>query len=165
MAGENSDPAPDRDLFGQPASVRQRRRGRPDHKPTRETINRVCLGLARNWTIGEVAQSIGITIPTLKKHYFSELRRRRAMRLMIESVQLGRLNDQAEKGNVAAEKELMKALERGRRESAAVTYAAASPAKPPKLGKKQQRKLAASAPPPRDSSWGDLVEGSGPQVH
>jgi AcrR family transcriptional regulator len=66
--------------------------------------------------VKEVALSIGISVPTLRQHYSSELERRHAMVLMMESVQLGRLNDQAAAGNVAAEKELMKALEKGRLE-------------------------------------------------
>jgi predicted transcriptional regulator len=131
------------DLFGQPVKTTQRGRGRPSHKRSRETVNRVILGLARGWTIAEVAQSIGITIPTLRQHYSSELRRRRAMRLMIESVQLSRLNDQAEKGNVTAEKQLTKMLERGRLEQIAVNVADRSKPKIEKLGKKEAAKAAA----------------------
>lgn len=63
---------------------------------------------------------------------------------MIESLQLGRLNDEAEKGNVAAEKELMRAIERGRREQVAAAFAATPPQpKAPKLGKKEQAKVSA----------------------
>jgi hypothetical protein len=144
VAGENSDGEAERDLFGQAVKVTRRGRGRPAHQRTRETVNRVILGLARGWTVGEVALSIGITIPTLREHYSSELRRRGAMRLQMESVQLGRLNDQAEKGNVAAEKELMKALEKGRRAQVAAAFAA-TPSKPkaPKLGKKEAAAKAA----------------------
>lgn len=143
MADENSD----RDLFGHAVKQQARGRGRPAHKRTRETVNRVILGLARGWTIAEVASSIGITIPTLRQHYSSELRHRAAMRLRMESVQLGRLNDQAEKGNVTAEKELMKALEKGRRDQFAAAMAStptkAKSPKPEKVGKKQAAKDAA----------------------
>lgn len=142
------------DLFGQPVKATQRGRGRPAHKRTRETVNRVILGLARGWTVGEVAQSIGVTIPTLRQHYSSELRRRTSMRLQMESVQLGRLNDQAEKGNVGAEKALMAALEKGRREQVATAFAASTPAPKVQIGKKAAAAAAAKdakgkfAPPP-----------------
>jgi AcrR family transcriptional regulator len=145
VADENSGTDPVVDLFGQPVKTTQRGRGRPAHKRTRETVNRVILGLARGWTVAEVAQSIGITIPTLRLHYSSELRRRRAMCLMMESVQLGRLNDQAEKGNVAAEKELMKALEKGRirQLSTEVAHGANRAPRVEKLGKKERAAEAA----------------------
>lgn len=140
MVDGNSDQEADRDLFGQPVKATRRGRGRPAHKRSRETVNRVILGLARGWTVAEVAQSIGITIPTLREHYSSELRRRAAMRLQMESVQLGRLNDQAEKGNVTAEKELMKALEKGRMKQLAndVAHGANRAPKKAKLGKKAE---------------------------
>ena len=155
-----ADAISDIDLFGAPVTSRARGRGRPAHKRTRETVNRVILGLARGWKVKEVALSIGVSVPTLRQHYSSELEQRQAMALMIESVQLARLNDQAEKGNVAAEKELMKALEKGRREAAAVAYSRGG-AKPqaPKLGKKEQRHADALGAH-KQSSWGDLVEGA-----
>jgi len=138
VADENSGADPDLDLFGQPVKAPRKGRGRPAHQRSRETVNRVILGLARGWTVGEVAQSIGITIPTLRQHYSSELRRRAGMKLMMESVQLGRLNDQAAKGNVTAEKELMKALEKGRLRQLAsdVAHGANRAPKPQKPGKK-----------------------------
>jgi hypothetical protein len=56
---------------------------------------------------------------------------------MMESVQLGRLNDQAEKGNVAAEKELMKALGARASSSSCPTGRQRAPEAKPKLGKKE----------------------------
>jgi len=146
------------DLFGDPVQARQDGPGRPPHVPTRETVNRVILGLARGWTVKDVAASIGISVPTLRKQYFVQLARRKAMALMMESVQLGRLNDQAAGGNVAAEKELMKALARGRLEQLADQVADRGKperkAAAPKLGKKAEAKVKAGevtgrfAPPP-----------------
>jgi len=134
----------DRDLFGDPVTKARKGRGRPAHQRTRETVNRVILGLARGWSVGEVAKSIGVDLKTLRKHYFPELGRRAAMALMMESVQLGRLNDQAAAGNVAAEKELMKALEKGRLAQLADLVAHPRREKKPKLGKKEGAKAEAA---------------------
>jgi hypothetical protein len=65
---------------------------------------------------------------------------------MMESVQLGRLNDQAEKGNVAAEKQLTKMLEKGRLELLSAQVADRGKGEPKlkkKLGKKEEAELAA----------------------
>jgi hypothetical protein len=83
------------------------------------------------------------------------------MRLMMESVQLGRLNDQAEKGNVGAEKQLTKMLERGRMEQLPKSM---KPPKAEKLGKKQQRRADAVGAH-KESTWGDLVDGADHQVN
>lgn len=145
------------DLFGGPLQLPRERAGRPPHERTRETSNRVLLLFARGASPKEAATALGITVPTLRKHYFSEVERREAAGLMMEGTQLARLNAAAEAGNVAAEKELLKALERGRVRSLSDSLASrAEPKAPraPKLGKKEERKLAAEqvagkfAPPP-----------------
>jgi AcrR family transcriptional regulator len=154
VADENSD----RDLFGQAVQQAAKGRGRPAHQRTRETVNRVILGFARGRSVKEVALSIGVSVPTLRQHYSSEVAARHATALMVESVQLGRLNDQAEKGNVAAEKELLKALAKGRLEATAERFQSTEPKpKKEKLGKKAQAKEDAKgqggifAPPPPPS--------------
>ncbi len=150
MAEDNSDV----DLFGDPVTASERGRGRPAHVPTRATVNRVILGFARGRSVKDVALSIGVSVPTLRQHYFSQVNRRRDLALMMESVQLGRLNDLAEKGNVTAEKALMKALGRGQLEQLPRSMV---PSKAEKIGKKQQRHADATNAH-KGSSWGDLVE-------
>jgi hypothetical protein len=159
LGNEDLEAGADRDLFGEPVRRRQRGRGRPAHQRTRETVNRVILGLARLWSPAKVAKSIGVDLKTLRKHYFPELEKREAMALMMESVQLARLNDQAEKGNVAAEKELMKALHKGRLEAIdeKVARRHGKSERPRKVGKKEAAAIAAKqvggkfAPPPSPS--------------
>jgi hypothetical protein len=51
-------------------------------------------------------------LPTLRKVYFSEVAKRAAAQLRMEMTQLERLNALAEAGNVTAEKELLKQLEK-----------------------------------------------------
>ncbi len=60
----------------------------------------------------DVASAVGITQPTLRKHYFHELAQRRVAGLMMKAHQLQRLNTEAEKGNVAAEKALFAIIDR-----------------------------------------------------
>lgn len=76
-----------------------KRAGRPPHAPTPETRGIVKRLAAQGNARGEIAMAMGITEPTLRKHYYVELR---------EGFTLGkiantkRLNEQAAKGNVTA---------------------------------------------------------------
>ena len=156
MADDNSE----RDLFGEAVQDAARGRGRPPHAPSRETTNRVILGFARGWTVKKVAQSIGVSVPTLRQYYFSHVQRREQLALMMESVQLGRLNDLAAGGNVSAEKELMKALSKGRVAEISAAYAGEAPAPPkaPKLGKKEAAVAGAK------NAKGKFAPPAGPQL-
>ncbi|EGI55002.1 hypothetical protein SUS17_2098 [Sphingomonas sp. S17] len=60
----------------------------------------------------EAATAIGISVPTLRKHYFSEVAKRKDAKLRMEMTQLSRLNNAAADGNVTAEKELFKRLDK-----------------------------------------------------
>lgn len=141
MADGNSD----KDLFGDPIVEPQEGRGRPEHRWTLENSNKVLLAFARGRTPKEAALAIGVSVPTLRKHYFAELKQRQAAHLRFEATQLCRLNEAAKAGNVAAEKELMKAMEKARLEHLGDRVASRGErAKAqPKLGKKEQRKEAA----------------------
>ena len=93
------------DLFGCPVR-RERGRGRPAHVWTLENSNKVNLLFACGYDIKDVAAALGITQPTLRKHYFSEVEQRRVARIRVRALQLERLNRAADAGNVAAEKAL-----------------------------------------------------------
>jgi len=131
---------PGLDMFGDPVIERKEGRGRPEHVWTRENSNKVLLAFARGLSVKQAAQAVGISAPTLRKVYFSEVAKRAQARLRMEMTQLARLNTQAEAGNVAAEKELFKQLDRLRlrdqTDALAPTQAPPS-AKPPRLGKKE----------------------------
>jgi hypothetical protein len=157
VADENSD----RDLFGDPVVERQEGRGRPEHRWTLENSNKVLLLFARGRGKADAAAAIGIAVRTLEKHYLREIQQRHSARLRLEATQLARLNKAAEEGNVTAEKELLKVMERGLIEQLPKSM---KPAKAPKVGKKQQRH-ADAADAHKQSSWGDLVEGAGHQVN
>ncbi|MGT2514789.1 hypothetical protein ACVOMT_11625 [Sphingomonas panni] len=134
---------PEVDLFGDPVLSREEARGRPEHKWTRENSNKVLIAFAMRRSVKEAATAIGVSVPTLRKHYFSEVAKRDAAELRMEMTQLARLNTSAEGGNVAAEKELLKRLEKARLRALSQSVASQEPApqrpqQPARKGKKQQ---------------------------
>ncbi len=126
-----------RDLFGDPILPRQEGRGRPEHRWSLEFSNRVLLAFARGLSVKQAAMSIGVSVPTLRKHYFSEVAKRDAAQLRMEMLQLARLNDLAAGGNVSAEKELLKQLDRMRQRDKVQSLAPAPETRQRKLGKKE----------------------------
>jgi hypothetical protein len=148
------------DLFGDPIVECRKGRGRPEHVWTLRNSNKVLLLFAAKRSKSDAAAAIGISVRTLEKHYFRELEHRHTAALRFEAEQLDRLNEQAKGGNVGAEKELRRMLERSLLEQ---LPKAMKPAAQPKPGKKEQRRLAAAAPP--QSSWGELVEGAEQRIN
>lgn len=102
------------DLFGNPSEPPQERRGRPAHRPTLETRNRVLLAFVRGLSEAQAAKLVGIDAKTLRKHYSRECSLRTTAALRMEMRQLERLNAQAEEGNVAAEKALAAMIDKFR---------------------------------------------------
>jgi hypothetical protein len=147
------------DLFGDAVASRCAGPGRPEHVWTIENSNKVLLAFARGRSPKDAATAIGVSVPTLRKHYSSEVAQREAAALRMEATQLSRLNDAAARGSVPAEKQLMKELQKGRLDALASKVAGrdARPLKAPPLGKKEQAKASAKAvggkfaPPPAPS--------------
>jgi hypothetical protein len=136
------------DLFGDPILPREEGRGRPEHKWSLENSNKVLLAFARGLDVKDAATAIGVSVPTLRKHYFAEVKKRDSAKLRMEMTQLSRLNSAAAAGNVAAEKELGKRLKMATMEDTAERVAGrgrnGAPASQ-KLGKKEEAKVAAQA--------------------
>lgn len=132
------------DLFGDPIQPDREARGRPEHRWTLQNSNKVLLAFARGLSVKEAAIVIGVSAPTLRKVYFSEVRRQKDARLRMEMTQLSRLNDAAQAGNVAAEKELLKQIEKAALKDVAnsVRDRGRGP-KAPALGKKELAQEAA----------------------
>lgn len=146
----------DVDLFGDPVQPRREGRGRPEHVWSRENSNKVLLAFARGMTVKEAATAIGVSVPTLRKHYSSEVAQRDAAAIRFEMVQLSRLNTKAAGGSVAAEKELGRRIEKARLDDLSKSMAAPAPG-PERKGKKAEAQEAAEgirgpyeppAPPP-----------------
>lgn len=137
------------DLFGDPVLPREEARGRPEHKWSRENSNKVLLAFARGLDVKGAATAIGVSVPTLRKHYFSEVAKRDAAKLRMEMTQLARLNKAAEAGSVSAEKELGKRLQQTALADTAERVANrgrnGAPAAKPKLGKKEEAVARAEA--------------------
>jgi hypothetical protein len=59
----------DFDLFGNPYDASPKKAGRPEHVPTEENIINIMVLLASGMTNREVAKTVGLSVPTLRKHY------------------------------------------------------------------------------------------------
>lgn len=138
------------DLLGDPIPPNHGRRGRPQHVPTKESRNKIILLLAQGWTDARMAGAIGISLPTLKRHYFSELKVRDAARDRVEAIGLLSLWNMGREGNVAAMKEYF------RRHDAAMgdVFADQVEKETRKLGKKEQTRLEAENPP---DEWENVI--------
>lgn len=94
------------DLFGDTVVLPSGRRGRPAHRWSQENHDRVVIGLALDYSDQEISFSLGISLPTLRKYYFSALKRRAMEKTRFELWQAHTLATLANAGNVAALKEL-----------------------------------------------------------
>ncbi|WP_299647973.1 hypothetical protein [uncultured Jannaschia sp.] len=127
------------DLFGDVTTLPSGRRGRPSHRWSQSNANRVIMGLAMGYTNVEIAAGLGISLPTLRRYYFSELKRREMQRTRFELWRAETLAVQAASGNVGAMKELGNLMKRRDEHLADAGFRAdVDPTPPPKLGKKEQ---------------------------
>jgi hypothetical protein len=138
------------DLFGDPVPENHGRRGRPQHIPTAENRNKVSMMLAWGWSNERIAGVLRCTLPTLRKHYFSELKFREVARDRLTMEQAAMLWAQGKDGNVAAMREFDRLMERNDRMGAEAAMAAVPADQPAagKIGKKvvdQQRAMDADA--------------------
>lgn len=152
------------DLLGWPIPE-PKESGRPEHVPTPENINKVMMLLVFKKTNAEIAKALGISQPTLRKHYLQQLQQRRVARLQLDATRWAGLYAKVLAGDVGAMKELGKVLEAHDRAELAANFGADThqrrerEPRAPKLGKKQQAQLEAENAG-ADSDWGDdLVPG------
>jgi len=102
----------DLDLFGDPIPEGFEGRGRPPHEATARNRNKVMVLLALGWAPKRIAGTLGISGPTLRKHYFSELRSRTVMLDRLKAAHLTTLLEQMRAGNVQAIKEMGRIIDR-----------------------------------------------------
>lgn len=103
------------DLLGQPVPKNKGCKGRPQHVATAENLEKAVLLYAMRKTDAEVAAALGITVPTLKAHYFSraELQSiRRNARAFVEGELLARLSRDSLAGKTGATEKLLKRLDK-----------------------------------------------------
>ena len=150
----------DFDLFGNPIEPIDEKLGRPAHEPSEENIIFVMVLLASGATNKEGAATLGLSVPTFRKHYLHLMKRRDLMldrlrtKLRVTQIKQGLA------GNASALNAALGTLERVRVESVERKVKergaakAGSAAKAAKVGKKEERRLAAEkvsgkfAPPP-----------------
>lgn len=85
----------------------------------------------------QIAAALSITPPTLRKHYFRELRSRLEARQRLEGKLLSALVKEVDAGNVSAVDKLFKRLDRHDL-ATGMAIRPAREAKPPKKGKKEE---------------------------
>lgn len=145
------------DLLGHPVPPNKGCRGKPQHVPTAENLEKAVLLYANKATDGEVAAALQISVPTLKLHYLSrsELRQiRRNAKAVVEAELLARLNEQSKAGNVGATEKLLKRMDKA--QLGAVPATPAKPKAKPK-GVKEQQVERAWAAGLEDQNWGSLL--------
>lgn len=91
------------DLFGDPIPDNWGKRGRPLHIATTENINKVTMLVALGWGNERIANSLDITLPTFRKHYFSLVKRlRETARDRLDATYSMHVWKQVQEGNVGA---------------------------------------------------------------
>lgn len=153
MSGENLGV----DLFGDPVIASREGPGRPEVVWSREASNKVLLAFARGLSMKSTSEIVGMSVPTLRKVFFSEVRARHLARLKLEISLLARLAEEVEKGNVSAVRELDRLIDKQRSRDQAQSMASEVPKqRAPQLGKKaaieqaarEQQGLYQPPPPP-----------------
>lgn len=127
------------DLFGDPVPANWGQRGRPEHIASQKNRNRVSMLVALGWSNKRIAAALLVTLPTLRKHYFSELKFRDVARDRLNANLATQLWQLFMDGNVAAGKEFRKLLEVNDRmavEEAMGSQPASDAAPVERLGKK-----------------------------
>lgn len=99
--------------------------------------------VALGWASPRIATALGVTLPTLHKYYFYELRQRDVARDRLELRRLELAWELSEKGNVGAFKEFGKLMERNdrmeiERELGSDSKPDAAAHAPERMGKKAQ---------------------------
>jgi hypothetical protein len=153
----------DFDLFGDPIPQGRGARGRPKHVATTENRNKVKLLLALNWTNERIAAALCISQPTLRSNYFQELKLRDIQRDRLDARRFELAMREANKGNVAALKELGKMIEAEDRKKAVRDFDRTGDEevlKPAKIGKKEAARLAAEQAG-SGGGWGDDLKFAG----
>lgn len=139
--------ADDFDLFGNPIETGRTEPGRPEHVPTQENIIFVMVLLAAGYQNKDIAETLGISQPTLRKHYFHLLKKRDVMHERLRTKLRVTQIQSAIAGNAAALNAALRTLDAVDVERSAKKIKArelpARAAPVQKLGKKEEQQLAA----------------------
>ena len=151
---------PEFDLLGDPVPANFGGRGRPEHVASEEKARLIIVLAAVGKSKPQIAEALGISEPTLRKHYFSARSRFKLKlgesRQRLEAKIYATLMREADAGNVTAIRTLWDRLDKLDLKQAQIAEAMRSQAKPEKLGKKAEADLRAKEAH-KTSSWGDLL--------
>jgi hypothetical protein len=134
---------PVRNLFGDLLPPNWGQRGRPQHVRTDENASKIMHALAQGWTDKRIAAALGISVPTMKRYYFSLLRMRDVARDRVELAGLQRLWVLGHEGNTAAMKEYFRRFDA----AAAMEFDDRVERAGEIVGKKEQLRREAANPP------------------
>lgn len=151
MAEKSAPPASEVDLFGDPWTPPKDPRGRKRHKRIPQLAEKIAVLRAQGASQEEIADAVGLSVPTLTKYYLRELDEGPAL---AKAVLVQALWAKAvEGGNVSAMKAMLAQFDKGDavradgRVRARGNHGGGGSAPPvaaePKLGKKAERQAAA----------------------
>ncbi|MED5546116.1 MAG: hypothetical protein VYD90_12775 [Pseudomonadota bacterium] len=146
------------DLLGHPVPANKGAKARPQHAPSAENLEKIIILLGMGRSEADCAAAIGLSVPTMKKHYFSHAEVRKAKRhagLVLEAELLARLNEQSLAGKTSATEKLLKRLDKARLGPVPTAQTRASKRK----GVKEERRDAAYDAGRGDDGWGPLLHG------
>ena len=149
------------DLYGEPLPANWGKRGRPEHVATQENRSKVSMLVALGWSNKRIAAALLVATPTLRKHYYSELKFRDVARDRLNAGVAMKLWDLVLAGNVSGIREFQKFVERNDpmpygQAGQPGTRAKGRAAKEPKLGKKEEA-MAAAQQPDTGTPLGELM--------
>lgn len=143
-------------LFGWPVQEPREKAGRPEHVPTEQNVNKIMMLLAFGYKNHEIAAAVGLSQPTMRKHYLQALSQRRIASLVLRAKHFEAVYTKAivEKDSSML-KELGKLLDKHDLAEVASKFGEASgKAARQKLGKKEVAQLQAETAG-EGSDWGD----------
>lgn len=146
------------DLLGHPVPANKGEKGRPQHAPAPEILEKIILMMGMGRSERECAAAVGLSIDTMKRHYFVHPEVQRAKQhagLVLEGELLLRLNQQSLDGKTSATEKLLKRLDKSRLGPAPVAPSKAKKRK----GVKEERIDAAWDAGREDDGWGPLLHG------
>ncbi|MEC9433884.1 MAG: hypothetical protein VYD87_13355 [Pseudomonadota bacterium] len=140
------------DLFGDVVTLPSGKRGRPAHVACQKNRNKVIMLLALGWSNQRIAGALHISLPTLRRYYFSELKARDVQRDRLDAWRFEVVAEKAATGDIPAMKELGRLIDRNDRALAAARVADEPQAEP--LGKKEEARRAATDLSRDGGAWG-----------
>lgn len=133
------------DLLGDPIPDGRGEPGRTGHIPTVENARKIRALLVAGMKNQQIARELGISVPTLRKHYFQsgKINARLAREMAIAEMRarnILRLDREADKGNVSAMRALEPLIEKAERDLIEREVGADAP-REKSQGVKRQREL------------------------